>query len=278
MRLTLPVATLDHVVVNVRDRMDAASALYRRLGFTLTPRGHHTLGSINHLAMFGTDYLELIGAPADDRRTDLLGWPEGLNGLVWGTEDAEALHATLAEAGVAALPPGQFSRPVELPDGRIADAEFRTLRLPNETTPAGRLYFCQHFTRDLVWRDAWRRHANGTLGVEAAVIAAADPDRLGGLFAQMFGADAVSAIAGGRRLLLGLSRFDVVHPDQLARLYGDAAPPAGGRDEFMAALVLRTASLDRAAAALQVDGVTRDAAGITVSASATMGVALRFVD
>src|SRR5258707_458411 len=110
--MTLPAATLDHVVINARDDMDRAADIYRRLGFTLTPRGYHTLGSINHLAMFGTDYLELIGAPpgATDR-ADILGWPEGLNALVWGTEDAAALHATLAAASIPAQPPGHFSRP-----------------------------------------------------------------------------------------------------------------------------------------------------------------------
>ena len=60
----LPVPTLDHVVINVRDRIDAGAETFRRLGFTLTPRGYHTLGSMNHLAMFGTEYLELIAAPA----------------------------------------------------------------------------------------------------------------------------------------------------------------------------------------------------------------------
>ena len=52
---------LDHVVIDVRDRMDVAAAAYRALGFQLTPRGHHTLGSMNHLAMFANDYLELLG-------------------------------------------------------------------------------------------------------------------------------------------------------------------------------------------------------------------------
>ena len=56
-----PVPVLDHVVINVRDGLDAAAALYARLGFTLTSRGHHTLGSSNHLAILGTDYLELLG-------------------------------------------------------------------------------------------------------------------------------------------------------------------------------------------------------------------------
>ena len=57
------VAQLDHTVINVQFDMDRAEGLFRDLGFTLTPRGYHSLGSINHLMMFGTDYLELIGLP-----------------------------------------------------------------------------------------------------------------------------------------------------------------------------------------------------------------------
>src|SRR3954465_4086181 len=96
-----PVPTLDHVVVNVRDRIDEGADTYRRLGFTLTPRGYHTLGSMNHLAMFGTDYLELIALPpGDDSRPELLTTPTGLNGLVFATEDAELTHQTLHAAGV----------------------------------------------------------------------------------------------------------------------------------------------------------------------------------
>ncbi len=57
-------AQLDHTVINVRFDMDRAEGLFRNLGFFLTERGYHSLGSINHLMMFGTDYLELIGLPA----------------------------------------------------------------------------------------------------------------------------------------------------------------------------------------------------------------------
>lgn len=277
--MALPMPTLDHVVVNVHDRMDAAETLYRRLGFTLTPRGYHTLGSINHLAIFGTEYLELIGLPAGTTgRQDLMGWPTGLNGLVFGAEDADALHAALTAAGVAASPPVSFSRPVELPGGLMRDAAFRTVRLPNDTTPAGRLYFCEHATRNLVWRDEWRRHANGTLGVMRAVLAAERPDRLAALFARMFGAGAVAGIPGGKRLAVGLSSFDIVDPGELARRLGKLVPEAQGRSEYMAALVLRTSSLDQAEAALAAGGIARvrEAHRLVVPASQTMGVALVF--
>jgi hypothetical protein len=274
--MTLPLPTLDHVVVNVRDRMDAAEILYRRLGFTLTPRGHHTLGSINHLAIFGTDYMELIGAPPNGKRLDILGWPSGLNGLVWGTEDSAGVAAALGEAGVECSPPNEFSRPVDMPGGP-RDAVFRTVRLPNETTPSGRLYFCHHFTRDLVWRDEWRHHANGALGVMESVIVSDDPSRLGELFTAMFGPDAVMPIAGGIRLSVGLSNFDVVDPTECAARYGTATAQ-DERPEYMAALVLRTTSLDRAASALRAGDIefSQDEGRILVSAADTMGVAIEF--
>lgn len=278
--MTLPMPTLDHVVVNVHDRMDDARITYERLGFALTPRGCHSLGSVNHLAIFGTDYLELIGTPpGGGGRQDILGWPMGLNGLVWGTEDAAAVSGALTMAGLACSPPNEFTRPVELPEG-ARDAKFRTVRLPNDTTEAGRLYFCHHGTRDLVWRDEWRRHANGALGVLEAVIAAEDPVRLGGLFGLMFGTRAVREIAGGVRLAVGVSRFDVIDPRELSARFGAAAAPSLGRQEWMAALVLRTQGLDMAEGALREGGVAlaaRTPDRVLVGPEQTMGVTLAFV-
>ena len=46
---------LDHTVINVGLKMDAAEARFAQLGFTLMPRGYYSLGSVNHLMMFATD-------------------------------------------------------------------------------------------------------------------------------------------------------------------------------------------------------------------------------
>jgi len=56
--MTFPVPVLDHVVINVASQLDEASEIYRRLGFQLSERGHHTLGSSNHLAIFDESYLD----------------------------------------------------------------------------------------------------------------------------------------------------------------------------------------------------------------------------
>jgi hypothetical protein len=278
-----PVPTLDHVVVNARDQIDHAADTYRRLGFTLTPRGYHTLGSMNHLAIFGTDYLELIAAkPNDASRPELLASPFGLDGLVFGTEDAAATFEALRRAEVTVEPPQQFSRPVEIETAAGVeqhDAVFRTVRLPRADVPAGRLYFCQHLTRELVWRDEWRRHANGAVGVARAVIAAEVPETLGTLFGRMFGRQAVQATDDGCALILGLSRFDVVTPAALWEMFGDAAPDSRGRRDYMAALTFRTLSLDAAETALEaggIRGVDRIGTSVLVPATEALGVTLEF--
>ena len=274
--MVLPVPTLDHVVINVRDQLDAALATYQRLGFTMTPRGYHTLGSMNHLAIFGTEYLELIAArPGDTGRPEIMASPFGLNGLVFGTDDSAAVFSALRDAGVPVLPPLQFSRPVELSTGP-RDATFRTVRLPPETTQAGRLYFCHHFTRDLVWRDEWRHHANGAIGVIRAVIVARDPSRLGDLFARMFGPTAVRQIEGGLSLMLGLSRFDVLTAEALRRQFAAMPTVDGGRDEFMAALTIRTRSLEQAYTTLSGVQAVREADRVVVPASLAFGAILEF--
>lgn len=279
---SLPVPAIDHVVINARDRLDEAAAAYQRLGFALTPRGHHTLGSSNNLAVLGTDYIELLGVvPGVGDRTDVLDWPAGLNGLVFKTFDGDATFAALQGAGVPALPPQAFSRPLEMPNGDGArSAAFRTVRLERDAVPAGRVFFCHHLTPELVWHDAWRRHPNGALGILRAVVCAAEPAMLGALFARMFGADSVRQTADGCTLSAALARIDVVTPAALDAEFGAAAPKADGRDQFMAALTLRTLSLGQVTRALQ-DGkimATQDNQGITVAATEACGVTLVFQD
>jgi catechol 2,3-dioxygenase-like lactoylglutathione lyase family enzyme len=278
--MTWPLPSLDHVVVNARENLSAAAACYRRLGFHLTPLGRHTIGSMNHLAIFAADYLELVGFEAGSAaaRGDLLRSPAGLDGLVFATEDADSVHSAMAEAGVATGEVGEFSRPVELASG-AADARFRVVRLTPEAVPYGRVYFCQHLTRPLVWRDEWRLHPNGAVGVARAVIAAADPDSTTELYRRMFGAAAVRPIDGGFSLTVGLSRFDIITPATLETQFGTAAPAMDGRPVRMAALTFRTLSLAQAGSALEQGGIAFDRRSdrILVAACDAFGAALEFI-
>lgn len=167
---------LDHLVLNSRFETDAARALLADLGFTLTPRGRHCLGSINHLAVFRNNYLEVIGLPTDGGtlRQEILDSPTGIDGLVLASTNAEASHASLARAGFALQPVQHFSRPVEI-DGIRRVARFSTVRLLPGQIAAGRVYVCQHHTPDLVWRAEWTTHPNGVDDISGLVVVAADP-------------------------------------------------------------------------------------------------------
>jgi len=50
---------IDHAVFAVRD-LDVARETFARMGFSVTPRRNHTLGSRNHCIVLGDDYLELL--------------------------------------------------------------------------------------------------------------------------------------------------------------------------------------------------------------------------
>jgi len=181
------VAELDHVVINALAQMDAAADLFAALGFQLTPRGHHSLGSINHLMMTEGAYLELVGLPETGRqRQDVLNSPLGLNSLVLKTGDADATAAALAAAGFLLQGPVAFSRPVAI-DGRDAEARFRTVRFPPETFPGGRVYFCQHLTPELVWRPEWLVHSNGFCGIDQFRIEDPEPEAQAHRLARAFG-------------------------------------------------------------------------------------------
>jgi 4-hydroxyphenylpyruvate dioxygenase-like putative hemolysin len=146
----LPQSAIDHVVIAVRD-LDAAARDFASLGFTLTPRGHHSIGSQNHCIMLGTTYIELLVAPVAHPWLDYYrAFGEGLAAVAFSTDDADATYNQLKDKG--ARPPMDLSRPVE---GGVA--KFRLVQIEG----APQIFFVQHLTRELVWRAEWQSHANG---------------------------------------------------------------------------------------------------------------------
>lgn len=175
----MPDSALDHLVVNARFDLDAAQSAFDGLGFTLTPRGRHSLGSINHLVMFARGYLELIGLPrgTDRLRQEILDSPLGIDGLVLASADADATQAAWAAAGFALQPVQHFSRRVEI-DGEPREARFSTVRLQPGQFKAGRVYACRQHTPELLWRPEWIAHPNRVQGIAALVVVGRDPAQL----------------------------------------------------------------------------------------------------
>jgi len=273
----LPAPVLDHVVIDVRDRMDEAARTFAALGFQLTARGHHTLGSMNHLAMFTTDYLELLDfGEGGASRPELAPFPIGLNGLVFKADDADAVHAHALATGLPILPVQSFSRPVEL-DGAQRDARFRTTRLDPHKIAMGRVYFCEHRTPQLVWRPEWQSHPNGARAISRVIVATDDPRRTASLFGALFGPEAVTERETSCLVRAGAARVELTTPAAIAAEFGDAAAVSAGRAEYLAALELDVGSLaDTAERLREVPAVRIEPRRVVVPARAAFNTTIAF--
>jgi hypothetical protein len=271
--------SLDHAVINVRSQIDQAVDAYRRLGFVLTERGYHTLGTCNHLAVFQNDYIELLGYESETApvQTDLSSGPIGLSALAFKSADTNALRRDLSARGVPADPPQAFSRPVALAGG-IADARFEIVRLRAGANEGAALFFCHHLTPDLVWRPEWQDHPNGAMALAGIVMASADPSRSAERFARLAGPVSVRVIEGGVAVAMGDALLEVLAPDAVRRRFGAAA--AAGESGRLVAVGIRTRSLETAGRALRAGGVEPfpvDDRRVVVAGQDAFGVAIEFV-
>ena len=267
---------IDHAVVLVRD-LDKARDTYARLGFTLTPRGYHTLGTQNHCLMLGRDYLELLAVPkpraATRHYSDFLATGEGLGAIALATDDAGALQAGLAADGIEAEAPLDFARPVE----HLGDARFRIVQLPPDASPGCRMFACQHFTRELVWRPEYQSHANGALEIAALAVVAEDPAAAAARYGQLLGARP-QPIAEGLQVQTGSAAIALTSRWKLGhRLHGVGLPLRAR--PLVAALFVRVADRARTAAILRKNGLQAAAladGSFAVSAQDAHGIAVVF--
>jgi len=274
---------IDHTVVLVHD-LDRAEDTWSRLGFTLTPRGYHTLGSQNHCLMFASNYVELLAVPkphpAMQYFSDFLATGEGLAAIALATDDANGAYADFVAAGIAADAPLDFSRPVILPEG-ARDAAFRIVQLPSMATPGGRTFVCQHFTRDVVWRPEYIDHPLGIRGLAGISVISGDVAGTAGAYVKVFDTKPVP-IAEGLRVdtseVPGSVPVAICDATRFAARLKDVVLPAR-HSPLLAALFFRVADRGAAAAVLRRGGFRplRLADGsMAVGADQANGVALIF--
>ena len=167
---------LDHIAINVNENMDQAYKLFSELGFKLTPRGYHTLGSINHSMVFKNDYLELIGTPKGkpNMRPELKEAEIGINGLVFKSDNIKKTYQHLINMRLSNFPPRYFSRPVEI-NGIEREAKFETVSIKDNIFKAGRVYFCNHLTPNLVWIPEYKSHKNNVSEIAEITVIDSNP-------------------------------------------------------------------------------------------------------
>ena len=274
---------IDHAVVMVKD-LDQAAANYKRLGFTVSPRGTHSahMGSGNYTIMFDPDYMELLGvltptehnAPA---RAFLERSGEGIERIAFTAVDSADGAEEIRARGYPPIGPTDFERPVTMPDGTISSAKFRTFQWPTAEAPGGvRIFACQHKTRETVWIPELMQHANGAKRLKQVVIVSPEPAKDAAHLSKMIDRDVRNEADGAVAVPSGDDRADFVFltRDQLGKRYPGVSM-AGLPERGGAGLVI-AADLVAADKALGATGV-RSAGGIVVPPAAGNGTLLAFV-
>ena len=282
---------LDHIGIAVH-HLDAAEREFARLGFTLTPRGYHTLpppspeaerpraGTSNNCAMLERGYIELIGVTDpgySGRLRSALAHYEGLHIVAFGTSDTAATIDALKQAGVPShLRP--LERPIDLgaesgDDGRSGLARFDIVDYGDDILPELYSFAIRHMTPELLWQPQLLAHANGAKSLEAITVAVADREEFAARLGRVVGARA----AGDDALTIQLEPGEVriVDEDWVARHSPGVRSPL----PFVAGMTLGTADLGVAASLLSKNGVEMDTRGgsIIVPAAAACGAFIEFV-
>ncbi|NYH99140.1 VOC family protein [Cupriavidus plantarum] len=270
----------DHAVI-VCQNLDAAVGQWKRLGFTLTPRGYHTLGSQNHCIMFARDYLELlhVTAPTPSRQYywDAQQRGGGCAATSCKSRDAFATAERLRAAGIQRSDPIEFSRPVRLEDGSEHAATFRVTAV--DGAPGARYFVCEHRTPELLWRPEWMSHANGATAVAAMylVVPAAEVESAGRVYAEMTGGEASPLKDGAVRIAIDGAHLVVTSAANLAAQTG--TDEIVREENGYAAIRLRTSDIDAARAHWRNAGIAARDLGprdTLIPAHAANGVALLF--
>jgi hypothetical protein len=273
---------IDHAVVMVRD-LDQAAENWKKLGFTVSPRGTHSahMGSGNYTIMLDPDYIELLGVLTPTEHNGparaFLDKREGIERIAFTAVDSAAGAEEIRARGYPPIGPTDFERPVTMPDGRLSAAKFRTFQWPVAEAPGGvRMFACQHKTRETVWIPELMKHANGAKRLRQVLLVTPEPAKDAAQLSRMIDRDGREAGDGVVVVPSGPDRADFVFMTkaQLGRRY-PGIPLAVLPEHGSAGLVI-SADLAAAERALGTAGV-RNGDAICVPPAASTGTLLAFV-
>jgi hypothetical protein len=206
---------LDHIVHAVRD-LDAAGALYERLGFKVGARNRHPWGTHNRIVQLPGFFVELLTVAepeklGSDGFSELFGrfnqsflrQQEGLSLLLLESGDAAADAAAFAAAGIGASDAMRFEREGRRADGTPVQLAFSVAFARDPRAPEAGFAVCQHHYPENFWSAALQDHPNGVTAIAGIVLVADNPTDH-----HIF----LSAFAGERELLATSTGITVKTP------------------------------------------------------------------
>jgi len=262
---------LDHVSHFVPD-LDAAAALFEKLGFVVTPTSNQEtpdgpVGAANRCVMLEEGYIELLTAthstPAAQRMRSSMARFVGVHLACFGTPDAEAEQARLAAHGFDPQPLVDLQREVDS-GNRV---RFKVVRAAAGRMPEGRIQYVQQLTPETIWTEKNLAHGNSVTALKALYVVAVDAAETAARWARFTGmlprreGDLVRLQASRGRVYIG-------EEEPLKALLG-AVPPAPA----LAGYALACRNPEELAAPCSALGlaVRKTPAGHAISLPPTMG-------
>lgn len=214
---------LDHLGHFVPD-LDAAAAVWEKLGFAVTPLSVHQVGgkpagTSNRCVMLGEGYLELLAptahTPNARRVRERMKRFVGVHLACFGTPTAEAEHQRLAAHGFEPDAVVRLERKIETGD----TVRFAVVYVPPDKMPEGRVQYCEHLTP----REVWREGFVNPFALRAVYVVADEPEEAAARWGR-FGGLLPRPEDGLVRLDTARGRVVIGTRKRLAQLLGEAPP------------------------------------------------------
>ena len=214
---------LDHLGHFVPD-LDAAAAVWEKLGFAVTPLSVHQVGgkpagTSNRCVMLGEGYLELLAptahTPNARRVRERMKRFVGVHLACFGTPTAEAEHQRLAAHGFEPDAVVRLERKIETGD----TVRFAVVYVPPDKMPEGRVQYCEHLTP----REVWREGFVNPFALRAVYVVADEPEEAAARWGR-FGGLLPRPEDGLVRLDTKRGRVVIGTRKRLAQLLGEAPP------------------------------------------------------
>jgi hypothetical protein len=203
MPVTGGIDSVNHVGLAVRD-LDAASALYERMGFTLSPLSVHAgsskpgepvqpMATGNRCAIFPKNYVEILGL-VNPGKMDW-GWDkfiarfEGSHIICFGCGDAAVANTQATSNGINTSGVITLQRDIELPDGPKT-ARFDCVHFRDTAFPEGLIQAAHHRNPEYVHQPRYLKHRNGAQALSEVTLCLADPAAAAQLYQKLTGCQA----------------------------------------------------------------------------------------
>jgi hypothetical protein len=283
---------LDHISHAVHD-LDAAAALYERMGFMVGARNRHSWGTHNRVVQLDRFYVELLTVGEPEKipphgprsfsfgafHRDFLDRHAGLDMLLLDGQDAAADAAAFAAAGIGGFDVFRFDRAGRGPDGGAVHLAFSLVFAIDARAPDIGFATCQHHHRpEEFWNPAFQRHANGATGVAGVVMVAENPSDHHIFLSAFTGERELLATSSGVTVTTPRGFIQVMEPSTYARQFGVPAPDAAGGAR-LAALVVTVRDIAAVATMLENAKIAAQTrmGRLVVGPQAAMGAAIVFV-